>query len=273
MLPSASTLAVLRKELGQRVPARKAVAAFADPVFEAHDERVKLAARTRLGMTKEKTLRLRSHTIARRQFNRALRETSANRNGLPRLPGTRLEAERLRQLVPASDFQLRMDFAANRSAAFDPALDEYRFVHFATHGLLNSQHPELSGVALSMISERGEPQDGYLRAQDVFNLKLRAELVVLSACQTGSGKEIKGEGMIGLTRGFMYAGAPRVVVSLWSVNDIATAELMSRFYELMLKQGMRPAAALRAAQISMAKDKKYVDPFYWAAFVIQGEWR
>ncbi len=124
-----------------------------------------------------------------------------------------------------------------------------------------------------MVNERGEPQDGYLRAQDVFNLNLPAEVVVLSACQTGLGKEIKGEGMIGLTRGFMYAGAPRVIVSLWSVNDAATADLMGLFYKGMLEHRMRPAAALRAAQISLAKGERYSAPFYWAAFTLQGEWR
>ena len=112
-----------------------------------------------------------------------------------------------------------------------------------------------------------------MRANEVFNLKLPAELVVLSACQTGLGKEVKGEGLVGLTRGFMYAGSPRVVVSLWSVNDEATAELMTRFYRGMLKEGLRPAKALQAAQVSMLKEKRYSAPFYWAAFTLQGEWR
>ena len=146
-------------------------------------------------------------------------------------------------------------------------------MHFATHGWLDSQHPELSGIVLSMVDEQGQPQDGFLRAHEVFNLKLPAELVVLSACQTGLGKEVKGEGLVGLTRGFMYAGAPRVVVSLWSVNDEATAELMTRFYRGMLKEGLRPAKALQAAQVSMLKEKRYSAPFYWAAFTLQGEWR
>ncbi|HYG81528.1 MAG TPA: CHAT domain-containing protein, partial [Pyrinomonadaceae bacterium] len=121
--------------------------------------------------------------------------------------------------------------------------------------------------------ENGNPQDGFLRAGDIFNLKLPAELVVLSACQTGLGKEIKGEGLVGLTRGFMYAGSPRVMVSLWSVSDAGTAELMTRFYRAMLKDKMRPAAALRAAQVSLSKEKRWEQPFYWAAFMLQGEWQ
>jgi CHAT domain-containing protein len=152
-------------------------------------------------------------------------------------------------------------------------LSQYRFVHFATHGFLDSLHPELSGILLSMFDEHGQPQDGFLRAHEVFNLKLPAELVVLSACQTGLGKEIKGEGLVGLTRGFMYAGAPRVLVSLWSVSDVGTAELMTRFYREMLKEGKRPAEALQAAQVSMLKEKRFAAPYFWAAFTLQGEWR
>ena len=166
-----------------------------------------------------------------------------------------------------------LDFRASRNAVLDPALGQYRYLHFATHGYLDSERPGLSALLLSMIDENGNRQDGFLRANEVYNLKLSADLVVLSACQTGLGKEIKGEGLVGLTRGFMYAGAPRIVVSLWSVNDRATADLMTAFYRKMLRQGARPAAALRAAQIEMWKQKSWRSPFYWAAFTLQGEWR
>ncbi|HEX6047098.1 MAG TPA: CHAT domain-containing protein, partial [Pyrinomonadaceae bacterium] len=149
----------------------------------------------------------------------------------------------------------------------------YRIVHFATHGLLNSQHPALSGIVLSLYDEQGRPVDGFLRAHEIYNLQLNADLVVLSACRTALGREIKGEGLVGLTRGFMYAGTPAVVASLWDVRDQATAELMSRFYEGMFKEGKRPAAALRAAQLSLSKEKRWSAPYYWAGFVLQGEWR
>ena len=139
--------------------------------------------------------------------------------------------------------------------------------------MLNSGHPELSGLVLSLVDEKGKAQDGFLRLNDIFNLNLPADLVVLSACQTGLGKDIRGEGLVGLTRGFMYAGSSRVVVSLWSVNDQATAELMKRFYQGMLKNGERPAAALRAAQMEMWKDPRWRAPYFWAAFVLQGEWK
>ena len=130
-----------------------------------------------------------------------------------------------------------------------------------------------SSLVLSMVDAEGKPQDGFLRANDIYNLKLPAELIVLSACQTGLGKEIKGEGLVGLTQGFMYAGARRVVVSLWNVNDKATADLMARFYRGMLREKKTPAAALRAAQVEMSHQKQWQSPYYWAAFTLQGEWR
>lgn len=151
-------------------------------------------------------------------------------------------------------------------------MSHYKYVHFATHGYLDSQQPELSAIVLSMVDEQGHPEDGFLRVHDIYNLQLSADVVVLSACQTGLGKEIKGEGLVGLTRGFMYAGAARVVVSLWSVSDKATADLMARFYSKMLTEKLRPAAALRAAQLEVAQEKSWSSPYYWAAFIIQGDW-
>jgi CHAT domain-containing protein len=192
---------------------------------------------------------------------------------IPRLPFTRQEANQLMALAPPGSSFSAIDFQASRATVLDPALSQYRYVHIATHGLLDSERPGLSSLVLSMVDAQGKPQDGFLRANDIYNLKLPAELVVLSACQTGLGKEIKGEGLVGLTRGFMYAGAARVVVSLWNVNDKATADLMTRFYEKMLKHGERPAAALRAAQVEMWKQKQWQSPYYWAAFTMQGEWR
>src|SRR5205085_6929645 len=116
-------------------------------------------------------------------------------------------------------------------------------------------------------------QDGFLRLHEIFNLELNADLVVLSACETGLGREIKGEGVIGLTRGFMYAGASRVVTSLWNVDDLATAELMKLFYRGMLKEGLRPATALRIAQYELSRQRRWTSPYFWAGFVLQGEWK
>jgi len=138
---------------------------------------------------------------------------------------------------------------------------------------VNSIHSELSSIVLSLVDRSGHPQDGFLQTTDIYNLKLNADLVVLSACQTALGKEVRGEALVGLTRAFMYAGAPSVLASLWTVSDRSTAELMARFYQGMLTGKLRPAAALRDAQISLWKDGRWTRPYYWAAFTLQGEWR
>lgn len=176
-------------------------------------------------------------------------------------------------LIPGKEALKATGFEANREAATSPRLAEYRIVHFATHGVLNTRRPELSGVVFSLFDERGRRQDGFLRLHDVYNLRLGADLVVLSGCQTGLGKDLRGEGLVGLTRGFMYAGARRVVASLWQVDDESTAELMKRFYRAMLKDGRRPADALRMAQLELSRHPRWAAPFYWAGFVLQGEWR
>jgi CHAT domain-containing protein len=189
---------------------------------------------------------------------------------LARLPFTRREAEAILALAP--DGRRALDFEASRATATSAALARYRIVHFATHGLLDSQHPELSGLVLSLVDEKGAPQGGFLDLQDIYNLRLPADLVVLSGCSTALGKTIDGEGIIGLTRGFMHAGASQVLASLWKVDDLATAELMQRFYEGLLRQRLRPVAALRRAQLEMAKHEDWHDPYFWAAFTLQGDW-
>jgi tetratricopeptide (TPR) repeat protein len=272
-LPSASTLAVLRTEVVGRQRAPRSVAVLADPVFMKDDERVK-TTKDQNATKVEKTTATRQ-SATERQLIKAAQDTGMA-NGefyVPRLPGTRREAEQIVAMVSPVERRLALDFAASRDTATSAELSQYRYVHLSTHGLLNSVHPELSGLVFSLVNERGEPQDGFLLAHEIFNLKLPAEVVVLSACETGIGLDIKGEGLVSLTRGFMYAGAPRVVVSLWGVSDLATTELMVRFYQGMLKEGMRPAAALRAAQLSLMNDKRWASPYYWAPFTLQGEWR
>jgi CHAT domain-containing protein len=274
-LPSASTLAVLRREADRRKVPTKTLAVLADPVFERTDERFKPgASHIPCKNTSDAALAEESRGLGQ-VLLRATHESGVVAPGfrIPRLCATRREANAISALVTPAVRLEALDFAANHITATNPALADYRFVHFATHGLLDSQHPELSGILLSMFNEQGQPQDGFLRMHEVFNLKLNADVVVLSACQTGLGKDVKGEGLVGLTRGFIYAGVPRVVVSLWSVDDPATAELMTRFYKGMLVDKLRPAQALQAAQVSMLMDKNYSAPFYWAAFTLQGEWR
>jgi CHAT domain-containing protein len=274
-LPSASALAIQRSELAGRQPAPKMLAVIADPVFDRFDSRFTTLATDTGDKAQTQTI---GADDARSIEH--LAENSADKSGvttlrltIPRLPFTRQEANQLMALAPKGSSFKAIDFQASRATVLDPALSQYRYVHIATHGWLDAERPGLSALVFSMVDAEGKPQNGFLRANDIYNLKLPAELVVLSACQTGLGKEIKGEGLVGLTRGFMYAGAARVVVSLWNVNDQATADLMTKFYEKMLKQGQPPAAALRAAQVEMWKQKQWQSPYYWAAFTMQGEWR
>jgi CHAT domain-containing protein len=268
-LPSASTIAVLRRELEGRKAAPKTLALLADPVFERDDERVKTVA-----IPAEKQQATAPPKVAEERLIKHLKTGSSEKTGrIARLPYTRQEAREISALIPESERKEALDFAASRGTATDAELSQYRFIHFATHGYLDSEQPELSALVLSLVDEQGARQNGFLRAHEVFNLKLPAELVTLSACETGLGKEIKGEGLVGLTRGFMYAGAARVVVSLWALNDRATAELMARFYSKMLKDGLRPAAALRAAQVELSKQPRWQSPYFWAGFTLQGEWR
>jgi CHAT domain-containing protein len=270
-LPSASSLAALRRELAGRAPVPKIVAVIADPVFEDADERIKN------GDVKSASLNNKQDAgpVAEREVFRSAIEVGATdaQQRLQRLIFSRREADGITRLAGARASFKALDFAANRATALGSNLTQYRIIHFATHGLLNSQHPELSGIVLSLFDEQGRPQDGFLRLHDIYNLRLASDLVVLSACKTGLGKEIKGEGLVGLTRGFLYAGAPRVVASLWKVDDRATAELMKLFYQRMLRDGLRPSAALRKAQIDMLKRPRWAAPYYWAGFTLQGEWK
>ncbi len=243
-LPSASTLALVRSETSQRKSAQKSLAILADPVFGKDDDRFGANKKTRPATNRE--------------------------GGLSRLPGTREEAEAILAVASDNSAHLVQGFAVNRGFVTGNELSQYRIIHFATHGLLDSQRPALSGVALSQFDMHGQPQDGFLRLHDIYNLKLPAELIVLSACDTALGKDIKGEGLVALTRGFMYAGAPRVMASLWKVNDEATAEFMKAFYRRLFHEKLTPAAALREAQLEMWRQGN--PPFHWAAFVLQGEY-
>jgi CHAT domain-containing protein len=191
---------------------------------------------------------------------------------LPRLPATLREAKQIIDLVPPGSSFQALASNANRENVTSNELSNYRIVHFATHGILNERNPELSGVVLSLYDEQGRfHPEGYLPLRDIYGLNLSADLVVLSACRTGLGKPVRGEGLIGLTRGFMYAGTQRVLATLWKVDDDATTEFMRRFYQNMLKEGKTPAAALRSAQWSMSQDSRWGSPYYWAGFILQGE--
>lgn len=279
-LPSASVLAELRRVREARPHPIREVAVLADPVFEPTDVRLigRIRPESQEPISKTPaTKRLSPNGSALGdQLTRSASDIGLRRNGgvyLQRLLHSREEAEAIMAVTPRGQRMKAIDFRASRATAMNPELGRYRIVHFATHGLVDSKNPELSGLVFSLVNERGKPQDGFLSLEDIYNLRLPVDLVVLSACETGLGEQISGEGLIGLTRGFMYAGASGVVASLWAVNDAATAELMARFYKAMEADGMRPTAALREAQLAMWKQRIWRSPYYWAGFQIQGEWK
>lgn len=247
-LPSATLLARLRRERAGRAAAPKLLAVLADPVFDRSDPRVHSgAALTAVG-----------GGAARR---------------LTRLPFSREEAEGIAALASARLTLKALDFDANRDVATSLDLAQYRIVHFATHAIRDDRHPELSGIVLSLVGPTGRPRDGFLRLRDLYGMHLNADLVVLSACETGLGRQVRGEGLLSLARGLFYAGTSRIVSTLWKVDDEATAEMMRRFYAAMLgRPALLPAAALRLAQAAMSAQPRWRDPYYWSGFVLQGEW-
>lgn len=267
-LPSASVLSEIRRANADRPAASGEVAVLADPVFDASDDRVNSASN---GPTQQPGLTLPSQTVRRSARDVGLTEKQGIYLG--RLIYSRDEAKAILAVAPHAKALEALDFEASREIALSPELAHYRIVHFATHGFLDSKRPELSGLVLSLVNRQGKPQDGFLGLEDVYNLKLPIDMVVLSGCQTGLGEDISGEGLIGLTRGFMYAGASRVVASLWSVDDFTTSQLMAKFYRGIERDKMPPASALRKAQIEMWKHTGWQAPYYWAAFQLQGEWR
>jgi CHAT domain-containing protein/tetratricopeptide (TPR) repeat protein len=271
-VPSASVLSIIRRETAGRQRAAKSIAVMADPVFEENDPRLESSKN---GKSSGETPATRAADVEHSDLTRAIRTMNFPdaRAGFTRLPFSRYEADNVIALTPKGTGLKATDFNASRDLVMSGRLSQYRIVHFATHGLLNSERPELSGLVFSLINQERKPQDGFLRLYEIYNLQLNADLIVLSACETGLGKEIKGEGLIGLTRGFMYSGAPRVVASLWNVDDLATAELMKLFYQRMLKDGQPAGAALRAAQLEMSRQKRWASPYFWAGFVLHGEWK
>ncbi len=249
LLPSASLIAVLRDRQARRATPSKEIATFADPVFGPSDERA--GGKTPL------------------------------RGELPRLLHSGDEATKILGLVSAEDGRGYVGFDVTREAVLAEDFSQFQFVHFATHGLVDARDPNLSGIQLSRIDRQGRLQDGggLLRFYEVYNLDLPVELVSLGACRSAVGPQVPGEGPIGMSRSFLYAGATRVVGALWNVDDEASAALMGRFYEVLQKEGGSPATALREAQRYVREQlddkgrKKWQSPYYWAGFVLQGDWR
>jgi CHAT domain-containing protein len=271
--PSASLLMALRAEAAVRRRPTRTLAVFADPVFDERDERVR--PRVGAGAPPRSLQDDAPGNGSGRDGERtpaAASERALAGESLPRLPYTRREARAILALRPERETRAALDFEASRRTAVAGDLADYRFVHFATHGFANDAHPDMSGLVLSLVDRDGRAQEGFLSAEDVFNLKLSADMVVLSGCRTALGRRLKGEGVVGLARAFMYAGTSRVLASSWKVDDAATAALMTHLYEAMLVRGVPPAAALREAQLAVARERRWRHPYYWAAFQLQGDW-
>ena len=259
-LPSASVLATLRRLPNRsRKPGEELrVAVIADPVFSADDPRVQGEGAPAIPLP------------SLEELSRSVEQVGLGT--LEPLPYTRQEASSILSMVKGKPFSA-LGFDATRELFSGGRLRDYHIVHVATHSLMNSREPDFSGIVFSLVDPQGRPRDGFLRLRDIYNLDIGARLVVLSACQTGVGKEIRGEGLQGITRGFMSAGVPQLVVSLWKVDDRSTAELMKRFYHQLLEEGNPPMAALRKAQLSMLRDPFWRQPRHWAGFIFQGDFQ
>ncbi|HEV2802310.1 MAG TPA: CHAT domain-containing protein [Pyrinomonadaceae bacterium] len=278
--PSASVVAAIRQQAAGAVAASAAnsrgLLVVADPIFDASDPRAKILQGAGAVASGAQTGELLAVGSAVADLTGASGTTTASTPSirLARLNGTRAEAQQIATFARTSGLapDIWLDLDASEAKVKTADVTKYRILHVATHGLLNTERPQFTGVVLSLVGNRDG--DGFLRTDEIFNLRLGSPLVMLSACETGLGKERRGEGVIGLTRAFMYAGAPTVGVSLWSVSDKSTADLMTDFYKrLLTKQAPTPPSAMRAAQLAMIEGKKFSAPFYWAPFVLVGDWR
>jgi len=236
-------------------PHAKQLAVFADPVFSSDDSRF--------------TGHPNNGTCAAETGPRSSSGTAVPSIG--RLLSSSQEAQLILRHVARSARFEATGFSATLDALNSVGLEQFRMVHFATHGLVDTENPEFSGLVFSLIDECGRPRNGLLGLEQIFNLRLTADFAVLRACNTALGKDIKGEGLVGMLRGFLYAGARSVIASLWEVDDVATSELMDSFYSGIIQGHLTPAAALRSAQLEMWK--KGTRPYSWGGFVIDGEWK
>lgn len=292
-LPSATTGVLLQAQPETPKPSTaatgKTVALIADPVFGKHDERVTSAAQPTAAakdavpnnssssvfadvLTRLRRLEITKAFTGSAEVTAESAEVNAATAQLlgARLPAARREAETIAAVVPQSAKLL--DFEASRAFALSGGLAQYPVLHFATHGFLHPQNPALSGLLLSQVNEQGQPVNGLLLNREISQLHLTAELVVLSACETGVNANPSGQGTQSVAQSFLQAGAHRVVASLWQVNDAATAELMRRFYQNLFGASHGVAAhALRNAQLELQRETPWKNPFYWAGFIVLGE--
>lgn len=258
-LPSASTLVDLRRERAAHTRAPKSIAFLVDPVINATDDRRLSSTRTAPPQPPP--------PLSTLDFDSFFGNGGGN-SELPRIQFTEREA---RFVAPESESKIFSGFDASLETVKSGELKQFRYVAFMTHGKFNDARPGYSGIALSRFNRQGGEADGVLSLEKIYNLDLPAELVVLSACESALGENVRGEGMVGVARGFLTAGTERVVGTLFTVDNQATTELMTKFYQQSLRSGSSPAAALRFAQKALLSDPVRRSPYYWAGFILIGE--
>lgn len=264
VLPSVSTLIAIRAMPDRTSSPDKTIAVLADPVFNNDDDRVQRVESTAIASAASEPA---LDPAVQQRIDRVLRD-----NGASRLVYSSAEADAILAAAPSGTTMVAKGFEATREIAMSADVGQYQIVHFATHGFLNSEHPELSAIVLTMIDPNGVKTNGLMPLHDIYSLDLSAQLTVLSACQTALGKDIKGEGPVGLTHSFISAGSKSVVATVWKVDDRATSTLMRDFYHSLLQEGMPTSQALRAAKLKMLNEPQTSQPYYWAGFVLQGEY-
>ncbi len=269
-LPSIATISSIRRENKASKQASKEVLLIGDPIFSSNDTRVKSTKHNNKNTSESKDLA--NSNLLMKKSAQQVGVVGLN-SEIARLSISSDETKELSTFLGEGKVKQVLGADANIKFLLEGKASQYQVIHFSTYSLVNSSNPELSGIMLSLTDEQGNIQDGFLQAYKVFNLNLPVDLITLSACEANVGKNAQAEGLLGMTRGFIYAGASRVMVSLWNVNDTANTELMKKFYQKTLKEGQTPIAALRAAQLEMRQDEKYKNPFYWANFQLQGEWK
>ncbi len=247
-LPSAAIIPNLVRRASRRRRPEKSVAVLAGPVFSPLDLRLK-----------DRGARLPS--------------PPQGSGGLGPIPFATVEAAAILKLFPADQRYAALGFDARLQFFHGGQLADFSILHIATHAVIDEEYPGRSYLLLSRFDRDGRRLRGELRLTELYTLHMPADLVVLSACRTALGKPTDGDGLVGLTHGFLYAGASRLLVSLWDVDDQATAELMARFHRELRESSVPPGEALRRAQLNLRRDPQYALPYYWAGFVLQGDWR
>ena len=271
-LPSASLALEIRDAVTRRPSASRGLFAVGDPVFGCPDDRLACAVRAEK-VSAEGLVGVAARIQALLAGPAGGRDATAGE--LPRIGRTGSEVAAIRGLAGSGGVTEQIGFAASRSAVLGAPLESFRILHFATHGLVDPARPTRSGLALARLGPAGGKLagDSFLRLGDLSGRRLLADLVVLSACDTALGRETRGEGPQSLGRAFLAAGAANAVVSLWRVDDSSTEELMVGFYRQLLESGLPAAAALRQSQLAVRARSGWSDPYYWGAFVFQGDWR